>query len=387
MAPHVSRSQWDSMPCRVERNVDVVLQLLADSDAKATFFTLGWVAERYPGIVRRIADGGHELGSHGYGHLRASDQTPRSSSLTFVTRRTCSRICPASRSTVTAPPVSPSVSRTCGPSTASWKRLPIQLERVSGKARPLWNAGRTAICLCSACGSSRDSMTTTRMWRRNLPAGGGGFFRLMPYAMSKWLINRVNTIDRQPALFYFHPWEVDPEQPRVNGSKGKAKFRHYLNLHRTEPRLRRLLADFQWTASIACSRVRDERHVIRCGSRGHRSSSPDRARLWRCGRARLGCVRRTLPRRDVLPPGGLEDHHRTGLRASHALRARGARGNDRRHSASRRGQESPLRSLGCVAALLRLWRLRRRRRRRDGSAAFGGTRIRSRRRRGSPRTA
>jgi polysaccharide deacetylase family protein (PEP-CTERM system associated) len=89
-------------------------------------------------------------------------------------------------------------------------------------------------------------ITTTPLGRRNLPVGGGGYFRLLPYRMSRWGIGRVNSRDRQPAIFYFHPWEIDPEQPRVSRAGFKSRFRHYLNLHRTEPRLRRLLRDFRW---------------------------------------------------------------------------------------------------------------------------------------------
>jgi polysaccharide deacetylase family protein (PEP-CTERM system associated) len=89
-------------------------------------------------------------------------------------------------------------------------------------------------------------ITTTRLLDRNWPAGGGGYFRLLPYGVSKWSIRRVNEVDAQPAIFYFHPWELDPDQPRVKGAGVKTRVRHYLNLHRTEHRLRRLLRDFRW---------------------------------------------------------------------------------------------------------------------------------------------
>ncbi len=247
MAPHIPRSQWDSMPCRVERNVDVILRLLADSDAKATFFTLGWVADRYPGVVRRISDAGHELGSHGYAHLRASDQSPEEF-LSDISRakKLLEDLSGASVHGYRAPSFSIDHSN-------PWA-FDCLLEagyRYSSSVYPVKHdhygmPDAPRFAYAARAGLLEIPMTTTRMWQRNLPAGGGGFFRLMPYAMSRWLINRVNTIDRQPALFYFHPWELDPEQPRVDGATGKTKFRHYLNLHRTEPRLRRLLADFQW---------------------------------------------------------------------------------------------------------------------------------------------
>jgi polysaccharide deacetylase family protein (PEP-CTERM system associated) len=84
------------------------------------------------------------------------------------------------------------------------------------------------------------------LFGRNLPAGGGGYFRLAPYRVSRWAIGRVNRVERRPAIFYFHPWEIDPEQPRVDGISAKTRFRHYLNLERTEPRLKKLLRDFHW---------------------------------------------------------------------------------------------------------------------------------------------
>ncbi len=247
MAPYITRSQWDSMPCRVERNVDVILRLLADSNAKATFFTLGWVADRYPGVVRRISEAGHELGSHGYGHLRASDQSPEEF-LSDISRakKLLEDFSGMAVHGYRAP--SFSIDR-----SNPWA-FDCLLEagyRYSSSVYPVQHdhygmPDAPRFAYAARAGLLEIPMTTTRMWQRNLPAGGGGFFRLMPYAMSRWLINRVNTIDRQPALFYFHPWELDPDQPRVNGATGKARFRHYLNLHRTEPRLRRLLADFHW---------------------------------------------------------------------------------------------------------------------------------------------
>jgi polysaccharide deacetylase family protein (PEP-CTERM system associated) len=97
----------------------------------------------------------------------------------------------------------------------------------------------------------RDNLTevpvsTVRIFDRNWPAGGGGFFRLLPYAMSRWMLRRVNEVDEAPAIFYFHPWELDVDQPRVPGLDARTRFRHYVNIHRTERRLRRLLSDFSW---------------------------------------------------------------------------------------------------------------------------------------------
>ena len=246
-AAHIPRASWDSMPCRVERNIDRILQLLADAEVHATFFTLGWIAERYPGVIRRIVDGGHELASHGYDHRRATDQG-------------------------------------YGEFLADIRLAKAVLEdiaghRVKGYRAPSFSIGPQNLwafeCIAEAGyvysssvypirhdhygapGSHRFvhevhgglievPIATVRVLRSVLPAGGGGYFRLLPYRISRWSLRRINEVDRQPAMFYFHPWELDPEQPRVTGPGPKARFRHYVNLGHMQSRLRRLVADFGW---------------------------------------------------------------------------------------------------------------------------------------------
>ena len=246
-APYIPREQWSARACRVERNVDRILQMLDMHETKATFFTLGWIAERYPHLVRRIVEGGHELASHGYGHQRASDLTEAAFSTDIE----------------------------------SAKKLLEDLSghRVKGYRAPSFSIGESNLwafdCLERAGYSYSSSIypirhdhygmpdaprfahqvragllevpvTTARFFERNWPASGGGYFRLLPYAMSRWLLQSVNRQDRQSAVFYFHPWEIDAGQPRVEGVNAKTRFRHYVNLHRTEGRLQRLLADFNW---------------------------------------------------------------------------------------------------------------------------------------------
>ena len=245
-APHIPRSEWNSRECRVERNVERILALLDRHSTKATFFTLGWIAERYPHLVRSIADAGHELASHGYGHERATDQ----SETAFF---------------------------------ADVHLAKILLEDISGQAvkgyrAPSFSIGESNLwafeCLERAGYAYSSSIypirhdhygmpnaprfahrirgllevpaTTLRLFNRNWPASGGGYFRLMPYEVSRWMLRRVNAQDGRPATFYFHPWEVDPGQPRVAGASARSRFRHYLNLERMEGRLDRLLADFRW---------------------------------------------------------------------------------------------------------------------------------------------
>jgi len=245
--PHIARSDWDTLPCRVEANVDRILGLLDDHGAHATFFTLGWVAERYPSLVRRVADAGHEVASHGSAHRRAHEQ-PRDEFEDDIARAK------ALLEDVTGMPVqgyrAPSFS--VGPSNAwafdciasagyrySSSVYPIRHDHYGAPQSPRFPHEVTP-------GLIELPVATVRMLNSNWPAGGGGYFRLLPYEVSRWSIARINSVDRQPAMFYFHPWELDPGQPRVAGVSAKTRFRHYLNLGRTEARLTRLLRDFRW---------------------------------------------------------------------------------------------------------------------------------------------
>ncbi|MCL2345573.1 MAG: DUF3473 domain-containing protein, partial [Desulfobulbus sp.] len=212
----------------------------------ATFFTLGWIAERHPGMVRRIAAAGHEIASHGYGHERASDQTPDSfyadihvAKLLLEDLAGCE------------------VRGYRAPSFSIGEKNPWAFEcleragyRYSSSIYPIRHdhygmpdAPRHAHRIGQLI---EIPPTTLRFFNRNWPASGGGYFRLLPYPLSRWMIRRVNDVDRLPAVFYFHPWEIDVEQPRIAGIDAKTRFRHYLNIERMEPRLHRLLADFSW---------------------------------------------------------------------------------------------------------------------------------------------
>jgi len=246
-APHVPRNSWDSLPCRVEANIDNILALLAERDVHATFFTLGWVAERYPALVRRIVDAGHELASHGYEHYRATEQG-------YGPFLADIRLAKAVLEDVAGQPVTgyraPSFS--VGPAN-DWAFDCIALAgyRYSSSIYPIRHdhygvpdAPRFAHEVRP--GLLEVPVATMRALARNWPAGGGGYFRLLPYSLSRWFLDRVNAVDGKPAMFYVHPWEFDPEQPRVAEASSKARFRHYLNLKRTGGRMRRLLADFRW---------------------------------------------------------------------------------------------------------------------------------------------
>jgi polysaccharide deacetylase family protein (PEP-CTERM system associated) len=248
-APHIRREDWDGLPCRVERNVDVILGLLDDARSKATFFTLGWIAERYPQVVRRIVDNGHELASHGYGHQRASDLTPAEFRDDITRAKT--------------------ILEDLGGVTVRGYRAPsFSINRNNWWAvEELENAGYVYSSSIYPVKHDHYGMpdaprfphrpngeagilelppTTFPLMGRNLPAAGGGWFRLLPYEMSRWMLRRVNARDQAPCMFYFHPWELDAGQPRQSGLSAKTRFRHYVNLQRMPGRLRKLLNDFEW---------------------------------------------------------------------------------------------------------------------------------------------
>jgi len=247
LAPFIARDRWDSIPCRVEANVDRLLNRFADNHAKATFFTLGWIAERYPQVVRRIVADGHELASHGYGHQRASELS-REAFAQDVTRakRILEDIAGVPVIGYRAPSFSIGtdnlwafdVLKEAGYVYSS-SVYPVQHDHYGMPDAPRFpyqvRDGLTEL-----------PITTVRALGRNLPAGGGGYFRFAPYSVSRWAIDRFNRDERAPAIFYMHPWEIDPLQPRVPGPGLKTRFRHYVNLHRTEGRLERLLGDFRW---------------------------------------------------------------------------------------------------------------------------------------------
>jgi polysaccharide deacetylase family protein (PEP-CTERM system associated) len=246
-APYIKRDSWDTAECRVERNVDRILAMLATQDVKATFFTLGWIAERYPQLVRRIVEGGHELASHGYGHERASDLS-REAFGQDVTRAKSLLEDLGGKPVLgyRAPSFSIGVRNLWAFDVLSRAgyRYSSSVYPIKHDHYGMPDSPRFAYRVGS--GLLEIPVTTVRMMNRNLPSSGGGYFRLLPYAASRWLLNRVNQQEREPAIFYFHPWEIDAGQPRVPGIDLKTRFRHYVNIPRMETRLQSLLADFQW---------------------------------------------------------------------------------------------------------------------------------------------
>jgi polysaccharide deacetylase family protein (PEP-CTERM system associated) len=240
---------WDRCESRVERNTDALLETFADAGAKATFFTLGWIAERHPGMVRRIVGAGHELASHGYCHARVDSQTAEAFRADVrKSRRLLEDISGARVRGYRAATFS------VGPTTPwAWQVLEEEGYAYSSSVYPVVSdnyafadAPRGVHTPAGAGNLVEIPISTVKIGARNWPAGGGGYFRLLPFAASRAAIARVNRVDRMPAVFYIHPWEVDPGQPRPSGLPLKSRFRHYLNLSKTRDRLGRLARSFRW---------------------------------------------------------------------------------------------------------------------------------------------
>ena len=248
-APHIRREDWPAISCRVEHNVERILELLAPSGVHATFFTLGWIAQRYPAMVRRIVAAGHELASHGYAHLRASEQSPAEFASDIVTsKHILEQIGGQQVRGYRAPSFSIGAANlwTLDALLAAGYRYSSSIYPIRHDHYGMPDAPRFAFFPRGASGLLELPISTVRLLRHNLPAGGGGYFRFFPYALSRSLLRRINSHDGQAGIFYFHPWELDPEQPRQRGIGLRTHFRHYVNLHRMEARIGALTRDFHW---------------------------------------------------------------------------------------------------------------------------------------------
>ena len=246
-APFIARADWPQRECRVERNVERILAMLQAGNTKATFFTLGWIAERYPQLVRSIVAQGHELASHGYGHERASD-LDQAAFFSDIDR--AKQMLQDIGGVAVQGYRAPSFSIGSG-NLWAFDTLARAGYRYSSSIYPIRHdhygmpdAPRFAHRVQS--GVLEIPVTTLRIAGRNFPSSGGGYFRLLPYAVSRWMLRQVNQRDRQPAIFYFHPWEIDVGQPRIAGIDAKTRFRHYVNIERMAGKLEQLLGDFAW---------------------------------------------------------------------------------------------------------------------------------------------
>lgn len=248
-APYIDRASWPARECRVEANIDRILGMLDAAGVHGTFFTLGWIAERYPAMVKRIVAGGHELASHGYGHLRASDQNLVEFTEDISTsKKLLEDLSGQAVRGYRAPSFSIGTANLWALDAllAAGYRYSSSIYPIKHDHYGMPDAPRFAFYPNGPGGLLEVPITTVRLMQRNLPAGGGGYFRLLPYSVSRWLMSRVNEDDGQAAIFYFHPWEIDPGQPRPDGVGWKSRFRHYVNLERMEGRIQALTRDFAW---------------------------------------------------------------------------------------------------------------------------------------------
>lgn len=249
MEPVVSRDDWDGFACRVERNTRHILDLFAQNNVLGTFFTLGWIARRYPALIRTIVDEGHEIASHGMAHIRVSSQSPD------AFRRDIREAKAILEDTAGVPVRGYRAASFSMTKETDWAHGILQDEgyAYSSSIYPIQHdhygmpdAPRGAFRPLEDSAFLEIPITTVEIAGRRLPCGGGGYFRLLPYRLSRWCMKKVNDKDGLPCIFYFHPWEVDPEQPRMAGLSAKTRFRHYVGLHHMSGRLDRLLKSGQW---------------------------------------------------------------------------------------------------------------------------------------------
>ncbi len=258
-------STWSERVCRVQKNTEKVLDIMDQHNVKATFFVLGWVAEHYPEVVKNIFSRGHEIASHGYLHQRVALQDRQ-------TYREDIRKAKAILEEIIGTEVigyrAPSYSITretdwafdelfeagylydssIFPMKHDFYGIP-DWPRFAGyavKHKGGWLA-ETGASYTGKKSMREIPITTLRIGQRNLPIAGGGYFRLLPYSITQWGLQRINQKEKQPFVFYLHPWEFDPEQPRMKGASIKSRFRHYLNLGKTEKRFQLLLSDFEFS--------------------------------------------------------------------------------------------------------------------------------------------
>ncbi|MBT2186937.1 XrtA system polysaccharide deacetylase [Sphingobium nicotianae] len=245
----IDRADWDGCESRVERNTQAVMDMFAQAGVVGTFFTLGWVAERFPQLIRRIVEGGHELASHGYDHQRVFAMTPEQYRADLAKARDLLEQAGGIR-----------VTGYRAPSFSIDQRTPWAHHMLaeagytySSSVAPIvhdhygWpQAPRFAFLPVAGSDLVELPVTTARLGSRIVAAGGGGFFRLLPYRFSHWAMTQVTQQDQRPAILYFHPWEIDPGQPRVAKAPLRSKVRHYTNLGAMQGKLERLLGDFRW---------------------------------------------------------------------------------------------------------------------------------------------
>jgi polysaccharide deacetylase family protein (PEP-CTERM system associated) len=267
----VSRARWSQFESRVSDNTDRLLELFDRANVRSTFFVLGWVAERFPALVRRIVDLGHEVASHGHDHQLLYLLTPRQ--FREDVRAAKKAIEDAAGIAVVgfrAPSYSVIESSLWALDVLIEEGFvydssifPIHHDRYGIPVSP-----RHPYVLSRPPASIVEAPGSTVKWGPfNLPVGGGGYFRILPYGWTRWGIRRLNEFEKLPAIFYLHPWEIDPDQPRLSAGR-LSRFRHYRNLEKTEDRLRALLREFRFSTmmSLLHGQIREMRAEVGAAS-------------------------------------------------------------------------------------------------------------------------
>lgn len=247
--PYITRTNWDNFPLRVEKNTERILELFEMVGVRGTFFTLGWIAERVPALVRRIVESGHELASHGYAHVRVHQQRRDEFKQDVVrTKKLLEDLggCEVRGYRAASFSIRKDTLWAVDVLQETGHLYSSSIYPVHHDLYGIPQAPRFPFRHNGGDGLHEIPITTVRALRQNLPVGGGGYFRIYPYGFFRRALRRVNRDEGQPVVFYFHPWEIDPDQPRLPHVGLKSRFRHYVNLHKTEQRLWRLLADFRW---------------------------------------------------------------------------------------------------------------------------------------------
>jgi len=240
---------WDGYPSRVVGNTHHVMELLSAAGTKGTFFVLGWVAQRFPELVSEIAGRGHEVGCHGFDHERVQAQGPQKF-------RGDVHRAKATLEDISGKPVRGYRAPTFSINDKNWWSYDILADEgfnYSSSVYPIAHdlygmpdAPRGAFYPLTGSAFREIPISTVRFSGRNYPAGGGGYFRLLPYAVSRMGIRHVNQKAGMPSIFYCHPWEFDTEQPRIKSAPLKSRIRHYMNISAMSGRFSRLLQDFRW---------------------------------------------------------------------------------------------------------------------------------------------
>jgi polysaccharide deacetylase family protein (PEP-CTERM system associated) len=245
----IDRTDWDRHPSRVAGSTDRMLELLEAANVRATFFVLGWVAERFADLISRIESHGHEIASHGYSHELVHAQTANEF-------RQDIRLAKKLLEDIVGKNVRGFRAPTFSIGSQNWWAYEVLAEEgyeysssifpISHDLYGMPSAPRTPFRPLGSDAFLEIPVTTIRLLNKNRPCAGGGYFRLLPYSASRWCMRRVNKVDRMPCIFYCHPWEIDVDQPRIAHAPLKSRFRHYLNIGKTADRIARLLRDFSW---------------------------------------------------------------------------------------------------------------------------------------------